>query len=76
VSTASSLFARSGPLRLLAFGYLKTVLQESSFGESDELLSAIQEILRGIDGEILDAVFQEQMIRLQKCIDVNDEYDE
>jgi hypothetical protein len=50
------------------------MLQESSFDEPDELLSAIQEILKGVDCETLDAVFQEWMIRLQKCIDRNDEY--
>jgi len=37
-------------------------------------LSAIQKILRGVDRETLDAVFQEWMIRLQKCIDGNGEY--
>jgi hypothetical protein len=53
------------------------MLQESSFDEPDELdglLSAIQEILKGVDRETLDAVFQEWMIRLQKCIDGNGEY--
>jgi hypothetical protein len=50
------------------------VLQGSSFGELDELLLAIQENLRGVDPEILDALFQEWMILLQNCIDENGEY--
>jgi hypothetical protein len=37
-------------------------------------LFAIQEVLRGIDPEILDAVFQEWMIWLPKCIEGNGEY--
>jgi hypothetical protein len=52
------------------------VLQRSSFGEIGELFSALQEILRGADRETLDAVNQEWMIRLPKCIDRNGEYDE
>jgi hypothetical protein len=52
------------------------VIQESSFDEPDELMSVIQEILSGIDRETLDAIFQEWMIRLQKCIDGNGEYGE
>jgi hypothetical protein len=40
------------------FGHLKGVLHGSSFDEPDELLSVIQEILREIDSETLDAVFQ------------------
>jgi hypothetical protein len=73
-STSYSLFPRSGYLRLLFFRYLKGMLQWSSFDEPDEPLSAIQEILSGIDDESLDAAFQEWMIRLQKCIDRNVEY--
>jgi hypothetical protein len=56
---------------------VKRVFQGSSFDEPDELdelLSAIQEILRGVDCETLDALFQEWMIRWQKCIDGNGEY--
>jgi hypothetical protein len=49
------------------------VLQRSSFDEPDELLSAIQKKLREVDRETLDAIFQEWMIRLQKCIDGNGE---
>jgi hypothetical protein len=56
------------------FGYLKEVLQGSSFHEPDELLFALQEILREVDHSTLDAVFQEWMIRLQKCIDGNGDY--
>jgi hypothetical protein len=50
------------------------VLQESSFDERDGLLSAIQEILRGVDRETLDAVSEEWITRLQKSIDGNGEY--
>jgi hypothetical protein len=56
------------------------VVQGSSFdkpaelAEPDELLFVIQEILRGVDRQTLDAIFQKWMIRLQKCIDGNGEY--
>jgi hypothetical protein len=59
------------------FAYLKEVVQRSSFGEPDEsheVLSAIQDILRKIDHETLDAVFQEWIIRLQTYSDRNGEY--
>jgi hypothetical protein len=58
----------------VAFGHLKEVLQGSSFDEPDELLSTIQEILREVDREILDALRQEWMIRLQKSRDGNGQY--
>jgi hypothetical protein len=48
------------------FRNLKGVLQEGSFDECDELLSAIQDIFIGVDRETLDGVFQEWMIRLAK----------
>jgi hypothetical protein len=59
---------------LWLFGHLKGVLQRNSFDEPDELLSAIEEIMRGVDRETLDAVFHEWMTRLQKYIDGNGEY--
>jgi hypothetical protein len=62
------------PLDFWLFGYLKGVLQESSFDELDELLSTIQEIFRGFDRETIEAVFQEWMIRLQKYLYGNGEY--
>jgi hypothetical protein len=68
-STSSSLFVRSGPSDFWLFEYLKGVLQGSSFDEPDDFLSAIQKILREIICETLNAVFEEWMIRLQKCID-------
>jgi hypothetical protein len=36
-------------------------------------LSPIEEILRGVDHTTLYPVFQEWMIRLQKCLDGNSE---
>jgi hypothetical protein len=56
------------------FGDLKGVLQGTSLEGRDKFLSAIQAILRGVDLETLNAVFQEWMIRLEKCIDGNGEY--
>jgi hypothetical protein len=50
------------------------MFQRSSFDELDELLSALQEMLRGVDHETLNAAFQERMIRMQNCIDGNGEY--
>jgi hypothetical protein len=53
------------------------VLQGSSFNEPDEaneLLSAIHKILKEVDRETLDAVFQEGLMRLQKCTNGNGEY--
>jgi hypothetical protein len=62
------------PFRLLAFRGSEKVLQGSSFGEPGDFLSAIQKSLTRVDSETLDAIFQKQMIRLQKCIDGNSEY--
>jgi hypothetical protein len=62
------------PFKFWLFGYLKGVLQGSSFDKADELLLAIQEMLSGFDRESLDAIFQEWMILVQKCIDGNCEY--
>jgi hypothetical protein len=73
-STSSSLFPRSDPSDFSLFGYLKGVLQGNSFDEPAELLSAIQDILRGGNREILNAAFQEWIIRLQKCTNGNREY--
>jgi hypothetical protein len=73
--TRYSLYLALSDFRL--FRYLKGIYQGSSFDEPDqcdELLSAIQQILSGVDPEILDAVFQKWMIRVQKCIDGNSEY--
>jgi hypothetical protein len=64
------------PSDFLLFEHLKAVLQRSSFDKPDELLSAIQGILRGIDGKTSDATLQEWLIRLQKYIDGNGEYAE
>jgi hypothetical protein len=50
------------------------MFQGSSLDESHELLFAIQGMLKGVDRETLDAVFQEWMIRLQKYIDGNGQY--
>jgi hypothetical protein len=50
------------------------VLQRSSFDEHDEFVSAIQEILRGVDRETLDAVYQKWIMRLHKSIDGNGEH--
>jgi hypothetical protein len=55
-------------LRLLAFRVSETSAQESSFDEPNELLSAIQKIVRGVHRETLDAGFQEWMIRLQNVL--------
>jgi hypothetical protein len=41
------------------FEYVKGVLRGSSFNEHDEFLSVIQEIIRRVDRETLDAEFQE-----------------
>jgi histone-lysine N-methyltransferase SETMAR len=56
------------PSSFWLFRYLKGVLQGSSFDETDELWSAIQEILNGVSRETLDVVFQEGMIRLQNVL--------
>jgi hypothetical protein len=73
-STSSSLFARSVSSHFWLFGYLKGVLQVNSFDEHDEFLFAIQAKLMRLDRVALDAVFQEWMIRLQKCVHGNGEY--
>jgi hypothetical protein len=61
------------PLRLLVFRVSERSASREFIRRADELLSAIQESLRGVDRETLDAVFQEGMIRFQKCFDGNGE---
>jgi hypothetical protein len=59
-----SLFARPGPSNFWLFGYRKRVLQGSSFDEPDgfdELLLTVQKLLKEVDHETVDAVFQEWM---------------
>jgi hypothetical protein len=73
-STSSSLFTRSGRLEFWIFAYLKGMFQRNSFDTSDRLLSTIQKISMRVDRESLDAIFQEWMIRQQKCIDRDGEY--
>jgi hypothetical protein len=53
---------------LWLFGHLNGVFQGSSFDEPYELLSTIQEILRGVDRATLDVAFQESIIRLQNSL--------
>jgi hypothetical protein len=57
-STSSSLFTRSDLLGFQVFGHLKGVLQGNSFEKLDEFLSAIQQILSGVDRETLDRYFK------------------
>jgi hypothetical protein len=47
------------------FGYIKGKSQETEFAEKDDLLAEIPEILNGISGKVLNAVFIEWEKRLQ-----------
>jgi hypothetical protein len=56
------------------FGYVKHQLQGHEFTEGTEFVSAISEILNQIPTDILAAVFDDWMRRLQRCIDISGEY--
>jgi hypothetical protein len=55
------------------FGDIKDRLQKNEFTEKDDLLAEIQEILNGMSGKVLKAVFIEWEKRLETCIDAGGE---
>jgi hypothetical protein len=62
------------PSDCLLFGYIKGKLEETGSTEKDDLLTQILELLIGISGKVLKAVFIEWEKRLQVCIDAGGEY--
>jgi hypothetical protein len=73
-STSSPLFARFGTLGPFPFGDVKGKLMGYCADTPSELLVRIRVILAEIPRETLNAVFLEWMERLQKCVQVDDEY--
>jgi hypothetical protein len=56
------------------FGYVKHQLQGHKFTEGPQLVSALSENLNQIPTNTLADVFGEWMRRLQRCININEEY--
>jgi histone-lysine N-methyltransferase SETMAR len=56
------------------FGYLKGVLKGQMFDDEQALFTAIIDILQSIDRETLQAVYDEWLVRLQRCIESGGEY--
>jgi hypothetical protein len=72
--TSSILFARFGILGLFLFSYVKAKLMKYRAETLSELLVHIRIILVEIPQETLNTVFLEWMKRLQKWVQVDDEY--
>jgi hypothetical protein len=62
------------PWDFFLFGYVKGKLMEYRTETPSELLVRIRIILAEIPRETLNAVFLEWMERLQKCVQVDDDY--
>jgi hypothetical protein len=56
------------------FGKLKMALMGGAFADDDELLQGVTEELNGISREELEAVFEEWLRRLDRCIQQNAEH--
>jgi hypothetical protein len=55
------------------FGKPKIALMSAAFAD-DELLQGVMKVLNGISREELEAVFEEWLLRLDRCIQPNGEY--
>jgi hypothetical protein len=62
------------PSDFCLFGKLKMALIGAIFANNDELLQGVMEVLNGISREELDVVFEEWLLRLERCIQQNGEY--
>jgi hypothetical protein len=49
------------------FGKLKIALMGAAFADDNELLQDVMEVLNGISREELEAVFEEWLLRLDRC---------
>jgi histone-lysine N-methyltransferase SETMAR len=56
--------------------YVKRCLADLSFEDADQLLTAVEGVLEGIEKVTLQAVFLEWMDRLRKCIATNGDHTE
>jgi hypothetical protein len=56
------------------FGYIKGNLQRTESAKKDDLVAEIREVLNGIVGKVLKAVFVEWEKRMQTCTNAGREY--
>jgi hypothetical protein len=56
------------------FGKLQMALMGAAFVDDDELLQGVMEVLNGSSQEDLEAVFEQWLLRLDRCIQQNGEY--
>jgi hypothetical protein len=68
------LTARFCPARFLLFGYLKMMLEVSSFERAEELQEKVTNNLMSNPTSTFKAVFEEQKSQLLRCIEANGEY--
>ena len=61
------------PLDFFLFGYLKDSLNGSNFGDDDELLDTVEEILNSISEETLKKVNEDWIRRLRQWIEIGGE---
>jgi histone-lysine N-methyltransferase SETMAR len=62
------------PSDFYVFGKLKMALMGAAFADDDELLQGMSEVLDGISREEHEAVFEEWLLRVDRCIQQNGEY--
>jgi hypothetical protein len=58
----------------LLFGYIKHKIAGQEFVSADRLLEAIRETFGHLSRPVLESVFDEWLMRLQRCIDYQDSY--
>jgi hypothetical protein len=62
------------PSDFCLFGKLKMALIGAIFANNDKLLQGVMEVLNGISREELEVVFEQWLLRLERCIQQNGEY--
>jgi hypothetical protein len=62
------------PSDFYLFGKLKNVMKRYAFGNENKLSLGIMNEVSKISREELEAVFDKQLLRLDRCININGEY--
>jgi hypothetical protein len=62
------------PFDFCLFGKLKNVMKGCAFGNANELSLGIMSEVNKINREKLEAVFDEWLLRLDRCINMNGKY--
>jgi histone-lysine N-methyltransferase SETMAR len=62
------------PSYFFLFGYIKQKIAGQEFVSADGLLEAIREAFGHLSRPVLESIFDEWLMRFQKCIDCQDSY--